>query len=110
MIIAWVLSLLLLMASLIAYLQRTTALELVAIQTIQNSQSNIIKAENALLECESGITQLAALPANQCNVQSLGQQVWKISTTGETRLESVIFLEDSSTIPIRLSWRQAFKE
>ena len=110
MMIAWVLSLLLLMASLIAYLQRTTALELVAIQTIQNSQNNFIKAENALLDCESKITQLPALPANQCNVQSLGQQVWKITAISEPKLESVIFLENSLTIPIRLSWRQAFKE
>ena len=110
MIIAWVLSLLLLMASLIGYLQRTTTLEIIAIQTMQASQANFILAEKSLLECESAITHFASLPANQCNVQSLGKQLWKVSTLGKPTLESVVFLGDVSTTPVRLSWRQAFQE
>ena len=110
MIIAWVLSLLLLMASLIAHLQRTTTLEIIAIQTMQASQANFIRAEKALLECESAITHFASLPANQCKVQSLGKQLWKVSTAGEPTLESIVFLGDVSTTPVRLSWRQVFWE
>ena len=98
------------MASLVGYLQRLTALELIASQTIKSSQVELISAEAALLECERNISKLSTLPSNACVFKSIGQQLWKISTTGGTTIESVIYLEEVSGNSTRLSWRQAFKE
>jgi hypothetical protein len=98
------------MASLVGYLQRLTTLELIASQTIKSSQVELISAETALLECERNIVNISTLPSNACVFQSIGQQLWKISTTGGVTIESVIYLDEVSGISTRLSWRQAFKE
>ena len=110
MIIAWVLSLLLLMASLVSYLQRMTALEIITTQTIKTTQAEFIAVEKKLLECERNISHVATLASDACVVQSIGKQLWKVSTVGLVTLESVIHLDDASGSATRLSWRQAFKE
>ena len=94
----------------VGYLQRITALEIIATQTIKTTQAEFIAAEKKLLECEQNISNMAALPSNVCVVQSIGKQLWKISTTGLVTLESVIHLDDTSGNATRLSWRQTFKE
>ncbi len=110
MIIAWVVSLLLLMASLVGYLQKLTSLELIATQTMTSSQVELVAAEEVLLACENNISNISTLPSNACVFQSIGQQLWKISTTGNVTIESVVYLDQASGIPTRLSWRQVFVE
>ena len=109
MIIAWVLSLLLLMASLLDYLQRMTALEIIATQTMKSTQAEFIAAEEKLLVCERNISNVGTLPADTCVVQSIGKQIWKVSTMGPVTLESVVQIDDASGNATRLSWRQDFK-
>jgi len=98
------------MASLVGYLQRLTSLELVATQTMKTSQVELINAEERLLACEKNIFNISTLPSNTCVFQSLGQQLWKISTTGGVTIESLVYLDEASGISTRLSWRQVFKE
>ena len=98
------------MASLVGYLQRLTALELIATETMKSSQVELIAAEGALMACEGNIANISILPSNTCVFESIGQQFWKISTTGSVTIESVIYLDEVSGISTRLSWRQAFKE
>jgi len=98
------------MASLVGYLQRMTSLEIVATQTIKSSQTDFIQAEEALLECEENISNMTVPPSQTCVVQSVGKQLWKISTSGRVVLESVVHLDDASGNLNRLSWRQVFKE
>ena len=98
------------MASLVGYLQRLTSLELIATQTMKTSQLDFIHAEEALLACEKNISKITTLPANACVFQSVGQQLWKISTTGSVTIESVVYLNEVSGTSTRLSWRQVFKE
>ena len=98
------------MASLVSYLQRMTALEIIATQTIKTTQAEFIAAEKKLLECERNISHVVTLPSDTCVVQSIGKQLWRVSTVGLITLESAIHLDDTSGSAARLSWRQAFKE
>ena len=98
------------MTSLVGYLQRLTALEIIATQTIKTTQAEFIAAEKKLLECERNISHVATLPSDTCVVQSIGKQLWRVSTVGLITLESAIHLDDTSGSAARLSWRQAFKE
>ena len=98
------------MASLVGYLQRITALEIIGTQTMKTTQAGFITAEKKLLECERNISNVAALPSDVCVVQSIGKRLWKVSTVGLVTLESVIHLDDASGSTTRLSWRQAFRE
>ena len=98
------------MTSLVGFLQRLTALEIIATQTIKTTQVEFIAAEKKLLECERNISHVATLPSDTCVVQSIGKQLWRVSTVGLITLESAIHLDDTSGSAARLSWRQAFKE
>ena len=109
MIIAWVLSLLTLLSSLIIHLERLAALEVVSVNAYIESQKEFIEAEKSLLECERHITNVAALENPACHIQSAGKNLWLLSSKGNTTLEALIFLDEKTNIATRLNWRQHFE-
>jgi hypothetical protein len=109
MIIAWVLSLLTLLSSLLIHLERLAALELVSVNTYIESQKNFIAAEKVLLECERHITNITALENPNCHIQSAGKNLWLLSSKGSTTLEALVFLDEKTNITTRLNWRQHFE-
>ena len=76
MILAWVISLLLLCASLIVHLERLTALRIIEVKTIALAQQNFIAAEKAVLDCEQNLSTLLALSEAPCFIQSIRIHIW----------------------------------
>jgi Tfp pilus assembly protein PilX len=109
MIIAWVLSLLILLTSLMMHIERLAALEVVGVNTYVESQKQFIAAEKALLECEQQITNIAALVNAACHIQSTGKNLWLVSSKGKPTLEILIFIDEKTNIATRLHWRQHFE-
>jgi len=107
-ILAWVLSLLLLVSSLIAYLERMTALAIIEKNSMTLSHRNFIVAEKSVLECEKNISQLAALPENHCFIQSVGKNIWLISSKQKPSVQVHIYLDEKTRVASRLNWRQSF--
>ncbi|QWE16903.1 hypothetical protein [Polynucleobacter sp. AP-Nino-20-G2] len=108
MIIAWVLSLLMLLASLVNILERSVALELVALNTATDSGKKFIAAEKALLECEQHLENIAAINI-ACHIQSAGKNLWLISTKENPTIEILVSLDEKTKQVTRLNWRQEFK-
>lgn len=118
MIIAWVLSLLLLLSSLIAYIERLTALEIISTATFVTASKQFIEAEKALLACEQNIFSIALQEQSACHIQSVGKGLWLISTKGTEGtegtkgtpvLEVLILVDEKTTEVTRLNWRQHFE-
>ena len=109
MILAWVLSLLLLLSSLITYLERMTALTIIETSTMRTSQRNFVAAEKAILECEQNISQISALAENHCFIQSVGKNIWLISSKQKPSIQIHVYLDEKTGIATRLNWRQSFE-
>lgn len=109
MILAWVLSLLLLMSSLIAYLERMTALALIEVNTMKTSHRSFVAAEKSVMECEQNISQITALAENNCFIQSLGKNIWLISSKQKPSIQVHVYLDEKSGVATRLNWRQSFE-
>lgn len=109
MIIAWVLSLLLLLSSLIAHIERLTALEIISATTFVAASKQFIAAEKALLACEQNISSIALQEQSACHIQSVGKGLWLISTKGSPVLEVLILVDEKTTLVTRLHWRQHFE-
>ena len=108
-IIAWVLSLLTLLSMLVMQLERSAALEVMSVNTYAEAQKGFIAAEKALLECEQHISNITALVNPTCHIQSVGKNLWLISSKSKTSLEILIFLDEKTNIATRLNWRQNFE-
>ena len=108
MILAWVLSLLLLVSSLIAYLERMTALAIIEKNSMTLSHRNFIVAEKSVLECEKNISQLAVLTENHCFIQSVGKNIWLISSKQKPSIQVHVYLDEKTGVRSRLNWRQSF--
>lgn len=109
MIIAWVLSLLMLLSSLVMHLERLTALEIIATYTFVESQKQFIDSEKAILECEQHLSNIAALENAACHIQSVGKNFWLISSKEKPKLEVSVFLDEKTRMATRLNWRQNFE-
>ena len=109
MIIAWVLSLLLLLSSLVHHLERLAALEVISVSTYLKSHQQFIAAEKALLECEQHLSNIAELENAACHVQSAGKNLWLISSKEKPVLEILVFLDEQTSLVTRLNWRQQFE-
>ena len=109
MILAWVISLLLLCSSLIAYLERLNALRIVEVKTMELAQKHFIAAEKAVLECEKNITSLAALQANACFIQPAGKNLWLISSKEKPAIQIGIVIDEKTGVATRFNWRQVFE-
>jgi hypothetical protein len=108
-ILAWVISLLLLCSSLVAYLERFNALRIVEVKTMEVAQKNFISAENAVLECEKNLTALADLKENRCFIQSAGKNRWLISSKEKPAIQVGVFIDEKTGVATRMNWRQVFE-
>lgn len=109
MIIAWVLSLLMLISSLVNILERSVALELISLNTAIHSGKKFIASEKALLECEQHLANISTLNHSNCYVQSAGKNLWLISTQDKPTIEILVYLDEKTKQATRLNWRQAFE-
>jgi len=109
MIIAWVVSLILLLSSLVGFAERINALELISLNTLDESQRRFITAEKNLLACEQALVQLIDLEQGQCQIQSGGKNQWLITTREQPVLEVLVYLDIKTGMTTRLNWRQDFE-
>ena len=109
MILAWVLSLLLLLSSLITYLERMTALSLIEANALKRSHHHFIAAEKSVLECEQNISQIALLTENNCFIQSVGKNIWLITSKQKPSIQVHLYLDEKTGLTTRLNWRQSFE-
>ena len=110
MILAWVLSLLLLCTSLIAHLERLTALRIIEVKTITLAQKNFISAEKSVLDCQQNLTTLSALTEMNCFIQPVTKNSWFISSKQKPTIQVHVVLDEKSGTTKRLNWRQSFDE
>lgn len=109
MILAWVLSLLLLVSSLISYLERMTALAMIETSTVRAAHRNFVAAEKSVIECEQNISQITVLAENHCFIQSAGKNIWLISSKQKPSIQVHVYLDEKTGIATRLNWRQSFE-
>ena len=109
MILAWVISLVLLCSSLVAYLERLNALRIVEVKTMEVAQKNFIAAENAVLECEKNFATLATLKENECFIQSVGNNHWLISSKEKPAIQTGVVFDEKTGVVTRENWRQVFE-
>ena len=109
MILAWVLSLLLLCASLIVHLERLTALRIIEVKTIALAQQNFIAAEKAVLDCEKSLSMLSSLTENHCFTQPISKNIWLITSKQKPTIQVHVVLDQKSGIATRLNRRQSFE-
>ena len=108
MILAWVLSLLLLCASLIVQLERLTTLRVIEVKTLEIAQQNFIAAEKAILDCEQNLTMLSTLSENHCSIQSISKNIWLITSKQKPAIQVHIVLDEKSGTTRRINWQQLF--
>ena len=108
MIIAWVLSLLLILATMLAHLERLLTLESIALHTYEQSASQFIASEKSLIECEKNLSNMKIMENDLCHVRSVGKNLWLISSKQSPHLEVLVFLDDQTHLATRLNWRQVF--
>ena len=109
MVLAWVLSLLALLSMLVFQLERLAALEVMGVNTVVETQKRFIAAENVLLECEQHLSNITVLANPACHIQSVGKNLWLLSSKSKPSLEILIFLDEKTNIATRLNWRQNFE-
>ena len=108
MILAWVLSLLLLCASLIVQLERLTALRMIEVKALESAQQNFIAAEKAVLDCEQNLSMLSALNESHCFIQPISKNLWLITSKQKPAIQVHVALDEKSSSTTRLNWRQSF--
>ena len=109
MILAWVLSLLMLCASLIVYLERMATLSIVELGTMTASRRGSIAAEKAVIECEKNISNISALIENACFIQPAGKNIWLVTSKQKPGVQIHVFLDEKTGVVTRLNWRQVFE-
>lgn len=109
MILAWLISLILLGASLVLQLERFTALRLIELQTIERAQHHFIAAENAVNDCESNLTQLDKLNNIACFIEPIDKNIWRITSKQKPAIEIHVALDERSGTSARINWRQIFE-
>jgi hypothetical protein len=109
MILAWVISLLLLCATLIMNLERWSTLKLMHVNTIKTAQEQFMKSEQSTIECEQHILNLSNLPESNCNIQSAGKNIWMISSKEKPAIQIHVHVDKNSGVAKRINWRQAFE-
>jgi hypothetical protein len=109
MILAWVISLLLLCASLVIHLERLTALRMIELKTIEIAQQHFIAAEKAVLDCENNLSTLSLLTENPCFIKSTSKGIWLITSKQKPAIQVHVALDEKSGVTTRLNWRQVFE-
>ena len=109
MILAWVISLLLLCASLVIHLERLTALRMIELKTIEMAQQNFIAAEKVVLDCEKNLATLSLLAENPCFIRAVSKGIWLITSKHKPIIQVQVALDEKLGVAMRLNWRQAFE-
>ena len=109
MILAWVISLLLLCASLVIHLERLTALRMIELKTMQMTQHHFIAAEKVVLDCENNLATLSVLSENPCFIQAISKGIWLIRSKQKPAIQVHVALDEKSGVTTRLNWRQVFE-
>jgi hypothetical protein len=108
-ILAWVISLLLLCSTLLIHLERLSALRIIEVNTIESAQSKFIAAEKSIAQCEAHISNLSALTRNDCYIQSVGKNMWRITSKENPIIEIHIDVDEKTGTVRRMNWRQIFE-
>ena len=76
---------------------------------MQQAKKNFIAAENAVLECEKSLTNIADLQGNNCFIQSAGKNRWLISSKEKPAIQIGIIIDEKTGTATRVNWRQVFE-
>ena len=106
MIIAWILSLLLIISTVVVHLERIVALEIFSVQTQKEFAHNFIKNEKTILQCEQLLLEKIEEANEICHIQVLDKQYWLVSNLHAPKMEVLIHLNTNSGMMTRLNWRQ----
>jgi hypothetical protein len=109
MILAWVISLLLVCASLIMNLERWPTLKLMHVNSIRATQEQFMKSEQSVIECEQHILNLSNLQQSYCNIQTVGKNIWMISSIERPIIQIHIHVDENSNVATRINWRHVFE-
>jgi hypothetical protein len=109
MILAWVLSLLLLCASLIVHLERLTALRVIEVKTIALAQQNFIAAEKAVFDCEKNLRTISAFSEAPCFIRPISKNIWLITSKQRPAIQVTVVLDEKSGSATRFNWRHSFE-
>jgi hypothetical protein len=107
--IAWVASLIVLLSTLIAHLERVTALEIMSVNTRRQTQQNFVAAEQAILECQNNLSSITPEQMQSCYLQSAGKNYWLISSKEKPIIEVLVLFDEKTGLATRLNWRQALE-
>ena len=91
------------------HLERLAALEIIGTNTFVESQKKFIAAEKAILECEQHLSNMTALENASCHIQSVGKNLWLITSKEKPKLEVTVLLDEKTQRATRLNWRQYFE-
>ena len=97
------------MSTLITYLERLTALEIISVHTLKQTQDHFVAAENAVMECQNNLSSISAAQLKSCYLQSVGNNYWLISSKEKPIIEVLVFLDGKTGIVSRLIWRQGLE-
>jgi hypothetical protein len=86
-----------------------TALALIEANTIKTSHRSFVAAEKSVMECEQNISQITVLSENHCFIQSVGKNIWLISSKQKPSIQIHVYLDEKTGIATRLNWRQSFE-
>jgi len=94
------------MSTLITDLERLTALEIISVNTLMQTQDRFVAAENAVMECQNNLSSMSAAQLQACHLQSAGNNYWLISSKEKPTIEVLVFLNEKTGTVSRLNWRQ----
>lgn len=109
MILAWVISLLLLCATLVGHLEHLTALHIIELKTIEHAQNHFIHSEQTVLTCEKNLTQLISASEDDCLIQSVAKDIWSVTSKQKPAIQTHVHLDGVTGEVTRLNWRQVFE-
>jgi len=108
-ILAWVISLILLCSSLVMHLEKLTTLRMIEVNTIELSQKKFMASEKAVLDCQINLSHLSQLQDNNCFIESVGRNQWRISSKEKPIIQVHVHLDEATGLVTRLNWRQVFE-
>lgn len=109
MILIWVFSLILLGSSIIQQLTGMTSQSILELKSMTNAQERFIATERTIVECEKSLAFNTSIGDEICEIQLIGQHVWKITSKQKPGIEVHVYRHPESAEWQRLNWRQAFE-
>ena len=109
MILIWTFSLLLLGSSIIQHVTGMASQSIVELKSMTDAQEQFIATERAIVECEQSLALNTLTGDEICDIQSISQHVWKITSKQKPGIEVHVYRHPESTEWQRLNWRQIFE-